>query len=441
MIVIIGNGISGVTAAREIRKKSDEPILIISSETKYFFSRTALMYVYMGHMKFEHTQPYEAHFWEENNIDLLQTRIQSIDAVSKQLTDETGNKIPYDKLIIASGSKPNKFGWVGQDLQGVQGLYSKQDLELMEQNTQGISDAVIVGGGLIGVEMAEMLLTRNIRVHFLVRETHFWGNVLPVEDADFLMDHFRLHHGISFHFNTELDEIQGNDQGSVSGIMTRDGRQIMCQFVGLTVGVSPNIAFLEGSGIQTERGVLVNEFLETNIPDVYAIGDCAQHLHPPSGRPAVEQVWYTGKIMGETVAETICGEKKPYQPGNWFNSAKFFDVEYQTYGWVGNSLNNDQDDFIFRAGNTILLHFVFEKQSRRFIGVNTFGIRLRHELFNQWLNQNRTIEFVLENLKIANFDPEFSKNYEKDIIQAFNARYGTSIESVKKIWWQKLLSR
>ena len=83
MIVIIGNGISGVTAARNIRKKSDVPITIISSESKYFFSRTALMYVYMGHMKFEHIEPYEPHFWEKNRISLLEARVDKIDIENK----------------------------------------------------------------------------------------------------------------------------------------------------------------------------------------------------------------------------------------------------------------------------------------------------------------------------------------------------------------------
>jgi len=131
-IVIIGNGISGVTSARHIRKASSHEITIISDETPYFFSRTALMYVYMGHMRFEHTQPYEDHFWVKNKINLVQKRVSRIDHHKKILEFEEGSTLGYDKLVIATGSKPNRFGWPGQDLKAVQGLYHKQDLDQFE---------------------------------------------------------------------------------------------------------------------------------------------------------------------------------------------------------------------------------------------------------------------------------------------------------------------
>ena len=147
-IVIIGNGIAGVTAARHIRKKSDKKITIISGESKYFFSRTALMYVYMGHLKFEHTQPYENWFWKKNNIELKEGFVTKIETDKNQLLFKDNSSLFYDKLIIATGSKPNKFGWKGQDLKGVMGLYHKQDLENLEKfapNKGVCKRAVIVG--------------------------------------------------------------------------------------------------------------------------------------------------------------------------------------------------------------------------------------------------------------------------------------------------------
>ncbi len=119
-IVIIGNGISGITAARHIRKLSDNKITVISGETDHFFSRTALMYVYMGHMKFEHTKPYEDDFWAKNRIELKRAWVTNIDFENKKLNLTGDETLNYDKLILALGSKPNKFGWKGQDLKGVQ---------------------------------------------------------------------------------------------------------------------------------------------------------------------------------------------------------------------------------------------------------------------------------------------------------------------------------
>jgi len=439
MIIIIGNGISGVTAARYIRKNSDEAITIISAESKYFFSRTALMYVYMGHMKFEHTQPYENNFWEKNKINLLQAKVQDINTSEKVLKLENRSDITYSKLILATGSKPNKFGWKGQDAIGVQGLYSKQDLESMETNTKGIHTAVVIGGGLIGIEMAEMLLSRNIKVHFLVREKCFWNGVLPNEDARFIMKHFEKHHGLIMHYNEELDEII-TVNNKATGIKTKSGDTIDCQFVGLAVGVSPNIDFIKSSGLETNKGVLVNRYLETSAKNVYAIGDCAEFVTPTPGRRSLEQVWYTGKFMGETVAKTITGTRTEYTPGHWFNSAKFFDIEYQTYGNVPNTLPEELDEFVFKhEKDEVLLHFVFDKETHRFVGINNFGIRLRHVLFNEWLNTNASVEDVLKDLKSANFDPEFYKKYETDVISQFNFKFATNLVSNQPKWWQNLL--
>ena len=438
MIVIIGNGIAGTTCARNVRKQSDLPITIISSESKYFFSRTALMYVFMGHMKFEHTQPYEPHFWEDNNINLIQDHVLEIDTTSKKIITKTGDQIQYEKLIIASGSKPNKFGWKGQDADGVGGLYSKQDLEYLEKRSGKIKKVVIVGGGLIGIELAEMCLSRNMEVHFLVREKTFWGGVLPSEDAEFIMHHLTKHHGLNMHYEEELEEILTDSTNTAVGIKTKSGKQIDCQFVGLTTGVSPNIDLIKDSKIETDRGILVNRSFETSEKNVYAIGDCAEFRNPAEGRQSIEQVWYTGKIMGETLADIILGKTVEYNPGHWFNSAKFFDIEYQTYGQVQNKLLEEQEEFVYKHPNEkILLHFVFEDQ--KFIGINAFGIRLRHALFNEWLLRGATIEEVLINLKTANFDPELYARYEDEIVAQFNAKFGTTIKVAKAKWWQKLM--
>jgi len=437
-IVIIGNGISGVTAARHIRKNSHAQITIISEEHPYFFSRTALMYVYMGHMKFEHTQPYEKHFWKKNNINLIQTRVESIVTKTKTLNLSHGEKLVYDSLIIATGSKPNKFGWKGQDAKGVMGLYHKKDLEALEQyapNNQMCKRAVIVGGGLIGIELAEMLHSRHIPVTFLVREDSFWNKVLPEGESE-LINREILEKGIDLRLNTNLKEILTDENGQVRGVKIQETEEeIPCNLVGLTAGVSPNIAFLKGSGIQTNKGVLVNRFLETNIPDVYAIGDCAEQKVPIGERRSIEAVWYTGRMMGETVAQTLCGNRIEYKPGFWFNSAKFFDIEYQTYGWVWALPKRNESRFYWEHfSRKKCLHFSFDKKSNVFLGVNTLGIRLRHEFFNAVLEQEKTIDYVLEHFEEAVFDPEFYPTYQKEIVAQFNREQKTTISIKKKHW-------
>ncbi|WP_130734084.1 NAD(P)/FAD-dependent oxidoreductase [Flavobacterium sp. J27] len=420
-IVIIGNGISGVTLARHIRKNSDKKITIISAETEYFFSRTALMYVYMGHMKFEHTQPYENHFWKKNRIDLVFKKVDKVlpNENSLLLNDQT--KFSYDKLVIATGSKSNKFGWPGQDAKGVLGLYHKQDLEELEVLSKEAKHAVIVGGGLIGIELAEMLLTRKIGVTFLVREKYFWGSVLPEGEAKLIEKHIKEHH-VDLRLETNLKEILTDENGRTKAILTEEGDEIECDIVGLTVGVSPNIAFLEGSGIETNKGVLVNRFLETNLSNIYAIGDCAEQREAIGYRRPVEAVWYTGRMMGEVLAQTICGNKMAYNPGPWFNSAKFLDIEYQTYGWVW-AKPRDYEKQIYweHKSGKIAVRIAYHKETQQFLGINTFGIRMRHDFFDKVLREQKTVGYVIDHLKQANFDPEFYTHYEKEMTQEFKS--------------------
>ncbi len=423
-IVIIGNGISGVSAARHIRKLSDKKITIISAETDHFFSRTALMYIYMGHMKYEHTKPYEDYFWSKNRIELKRAYVSKINSGNKELHFADGGTMNYDKLIIATGSKPNKFGWPGQDLDGVQGLYSFQDLEQLEKNAPNkevCKRAVIVGGGLIGIELAEMLHTRNIPVTFLVRESSFWHGVLPIGESEMINRHIKNHH-IDLRLSSNLKEILPDENGRARAVIIQEtGEELACDLVGLTAGVSPNIDFLKDSGIELGRGVKVNRFLETNVNDIYAIGDCAEQHEPIGNRRPIEAVWYTGRMMGETVAQTICGNRIEYKPGHWFNSAKFFDIEYQTYGWVFAQPRENETHFHWKhEDDTKCITINTEISTGKFLGINTFGIRMRHEVFDRWLTEERSTEYVVEHLVEANFDPEFYKKFESQIKAAFH---------------------
>ncbi|MCE7921426.1 MAG: FAD-dependent oxidoreductase [Haliscomenobacteraceae bacterium CHB4] len=479
-IVILGNGIAGITAARHVRKRSDHDITVVSDESDHFFSRTALMYVYMGHMRFRDIKPYEDWFWDKNRINLLSNRVERIDFQEKKLYfaprdhmpgENTGRggveasePLSYDKLLLATGSKPNKFGWPGQDLDGVHGLYHLQDLEAMERhsafmlNGQPITNnqqpatkrAVIVGGGLIGIEMAEMFHSRNIPVTFLVRESDFWNVVLPPEEARMVSRHLRGHH-IDLRLETELKEILPDDSGKkCTAVVTNKGEKIDCGFVGLTAGVSPNVDFLRNTELEISRGILVNEFLETNIPNVYAAGDCAELRQPLPGRKPIEAVWYTGRMMGETAAHNLISDfglgiadwhnpqspirnPQSYTPGIWFNSAKFFDIEYQVYGDIRPHLPEGHATLYWEhpdGKKSIRLNY--EKSGGRITGFNLMGVRYRQEVCDKWIRTGTHVEEVLHRLGMANFDPEFCPQHEKELIRVYNRQTGRHLKLRQK---------
>jgi NADPH-dependent 2,4-dienoyl-CoA reductase/sulfur reductase-like enzyme len=253
----------------------------------------------------------------------------------------------------------------------------------------------------------------------LVRENAYWSNVLPQEEAQLIGNHLQKH-GINLKFNTELKEIQTIDQNRVSSILTNAGETIKCQFVGITTGVKPNINFLENSLLEISKGILVNEFLETNIPDIFAAGDCAQFRIVKKGEPSVEQLWYTGKMQAESLANTLCGNREAYDRGIWFNSAKFFDIEYQTYGKVPAEITDEHESFYWEHENgKISFRANYNKSDRIILGFNFMGIRFRQVIAEQWIREQKEIDYIIEHLYQGWFDPEFSKSHDNEIATAF----------------------
>ena len=134
-------------------------------------------------------------------------------------------------------------------------------------------------------------------------------------------------------------------------------------------------------------------------------------------------------MMGEVLAQTICGNRIKYNPGHWFNSAKFLDIEYQTYGWVHGKKGRPENEAHFHwkhEDDTKCITVAYDKNTNKFLGINTFGIRMRHETFDTWLTEKRDVDYVINHLAEANFDPEFYSRFEKQIIQSYNNQLQTA---------------
>lgn len=433
-LVIIGNGITGVTAALTARRlRPTARITLVSDETTHHFSRTALMYVYMGHLRYPDIKPYEDWFWQENRLDLVYATATALDTQRKELTLSTQQILTYDKLLLATGSVSRFASWPGQHLRGVQGLYSLPDLAKMSRDTHDIKRAVVVGGGLIGIELAEMLHSRGIHVTQLVRDAHYWASVLPKPEAELIDQQLRTHH-IDVRYRTELAELLPDPEGRVRAVRTTAGEELAAQWVGLATGVTPNIELAAAAGLDTDRGILVNELLATSAPDVYAAGDCAQHRQPAAAEVPIEQLWYTGRAQGETVAHTICGQPLPYRRGTWFNSAKFFNLEYQTYGRVPVVPLAGEESFYWQHPTAPLaLRINFQPDARFAVtGMNAMGIRQRHEVWESWLQAGTPVQTVLQELGAANFDPEFFQQHEATIVRQFNEQFPAQPVTLKR---------
>ena len=216
--------------------------------------------------------------------------------------------------------------------------------------------------------------------------------------------------GMELLLSTELKSIEADGAGRACAVVTGEDRRIECELVCLTAGVSPNVELARSARIPCGRGVLVDWSLRCEVEDVYAVGDCAELKAEDGDRNTIQQVWYTGKKQGEVLGDVLAGDERRYEPGVWFNSAKFLDLEYQTYGQVGFHLPGEQHLFWEHPDGKHAVRIVYDEGG--VLGFNVMGIRWRHEVCERWLLARRSVDYVLEHMEEANFDPELFNSHE-----------------------------
>jgi NADPH-dependent 2,4-dienoyl-CoA reductase/sulfur reductase-like enzyme len=407
-LVIVGNGIAGSTAARHVRKACLScRITMVSDEAPHPFARTALMYVYMGHLTREHTKLYEDRFWRENRIDLVHDRAERLDGAGRTLALRSGGTLAFDGLLIATGSVPALPDVPGAALGGVQGLYHLADLDRMERGAAGAAETAVIGGGLIGVELAEMLRVRGKAVTFLVREPTYLPRVFTPDESALVAAEIRRH-GVDLRFGAEAAAFLPDDGGRVRAVRLADGAEVPAAFVGVGTGVRPNVAWLDGSGVETARGVRVDATLQTSLPGIYAAGDCAELAAPPDGEPPTRPIWYTARLQGATAALGLLGQPRAYAPGVFFNSAKFFDLEYQVYGRTDPRAGDGLADTAWSDGRRSLRIRHHTDGPRSVVGFSALGVRLRQDVCTRWIADGAPLDAVRARLADAWFDAEFT---------------------------------
>jgi NADPH-dependent 2,4-dienoyl-CoA reductase/sulfur reductase-like enzyme len=267
----------------------------------------------------------------------------------------------------------------------------------------------VIGGGLIGVEAAEVLHLRGLRTHFLIREPWYFPVALDAREAEVVAAHIR-HHGVDCRVGTPVNGMERRDGKLVLDI---PGEPLAVDLVLGAIGVVPATAFLAGSGIAlhpTNGGVETTDALaSTTAPDVWAAGDCAC-VTWADGTRRPEQLWYTSRDQGRIAARAMLGEDVRYRRGTWYNSAKFFDVEYTTAGYVppaGEARGPAWQTWYQQVPGQAVTQRIVVKDGA-VAGFNGLGSRWNHEVWMRWITERRPLAWVLDHMHEARFDEEFS---------------------------------
>jgi NADPH-dependent 2,4-dienoyl-CoA reductase/sulfur reductase-like enzyme len=412
---IVGNGVAGITAALDVRRRDPRAaITVISGETDYFFSRTALMYAFMDRLSRRDLEPYERGVYDAQRIRRVRGWVQDLDAHSRTLQLDNGQSIAWDRLLLATGSHPRRPDWQGLDRvrSGLVNFVSMQDLDACETVTRRGGKAVVVGGGLIGIELVECLRWAGMEVTFLIREPWYWPIALNEAESAMVIGHLR-HHGVNVVTGEVVTAVETDSAGAVAAVSTERGSRYECCALGVSIGVEPAVDWLHNVSTPPRlgRGVIVDAGFRASLPSVFAAGDCAE-IELSGRAPLVEQLWYSAKRQGALAARSVLGEPIQYEPPIFFNGSKFFEIEYTTVGRFPRDSEPAKlpaaHEFYFRyPGKDVSLRIAEQDGAVR--AFNLLGSRWDHNQCERWIEERRSLDDVMDRLHQAQFDVEFGR--------------------------------
>jgi NADPH-dependent 2,4-dienoyl-CoA reductase/sulfur reductase-like enzyme len=410
-LVIIGNGVAGVTCALNARRRDpDAQITIIGDETEWFYSRTALMYAFMDRLPRRALEPFERGMWKQQRLNLVHDRVVDLNAERREVRLASGRVLIYDRLVLAVGATPVPAPWPGSDTvrSGLVNFVSMQDLDACESAVRGAPRAIVVGGGLIGIELVECLVHHRVPTTFIVRDRWYWPVALCRAEAG-LVRECMIRHGVDVRLGESVAQVHASPEGAFQGVTLTGGERLSAPLLGVTIGVRPAVAqfakFAHSPAMG--RGIRVNAHFETSLPDVYAIGDCAE-IQQADGTVLHETIWYSAKRQGALLgARNLWGDRVPYVPPVFFNSSKLFDLEYTTVGQVTGLPDSTPTVILRHTRRPMLVRVVHDGEQVR--GFNMLGSRWNHEVLVRWIEERRSATYVLAHLLEAQFDVEFGR--------------------------------
>ncbi len=330
-MVIVGAGhAAGQTAASLRQAKYEGEIILIGDESHIPYQRPPLSKQYLsGEHGMERVYLRPEKFYAERDITVkVDTRVESIDTVAKNVSTDQGETIEYEHLLIATGSRPRILHIDGSDLPGIYYFRTVADVDAIRAQMSAGKKLVIVGGGYIGLEVASVGVTSGLQVHVLEMEERILQRVTTPEMSRYYHD---LHSARGVHIHTSKMVSGFTGDGQVSGVLCGD-ETIAADLVIVGIGIIPNTEIAEAAGIDCDNGILVNDHCATSIPGVYAAGDCTNHPNSLLGRRLRLESVPNAMEQARVVAANVCGADKTYASYPWFWSDQY-ELKLQMVGF------------------------------------------------------------------------------------------------------------
>lgn len=338
--VIIGMGVAAISALDAIRSVDKTgSITVIGADPHGFYSRPGLAYYLNRELPEKSLFPFPKAELAKYQANFMLASVRRILPQEQQIELTNGKMIGYDRLLLAVGASAVPIRTTGYDLEGVVKIDHLDDTRQIIKLAKKTKDAVVIGGGITALELAEGLAARKVRVHYLLRSDRYWSGVLDADESKIILKRLR-EEGISIYTHSEAAEILGK-RGKVVGVRTKDGKTLKAQMVAYAIGIRPRIELAQAAGLATERGILTNEYLQTSQPNIFAAGDVAQAYDPLSGRTIIDSLWNPAREQGYVAGLNMAGKATPYLKSAPFNVTRLAGLTTTIIGTVGNGQDED----------------------------------------------------------------------------------------------------
>jgi NAD(P)H-nitrite reductase large subunit len=335
--VVVGASAAGIGAVEAIREIDQTgTITMISDETCAHYSRPMISDLVSGKADTEKMKCRSDKFWKENNIEALTgKKATTLNLTEKTVQLDSGEKVAYEKLLIATGGKPFVPKMEGSDKDGVFTFTTIGDAQRLATKIDSINAkaAVVIGAGLIGISVTEALMKRGLKVTMVELQEKILSLLLDAKGSDIVEDVIRKA-GVNIITGQSVQKILGkpDNEGAVGGVILTKGDQVPCDLVIVAIGVVPRTELVAGTAVKTNRGIVVDCMMQTNVPDVYASGDVAEAYDFIMNQNRLLPLWPLAVLEGQVAGYNMAGKKTSYTGGTNMSSLKYFGIPIVSIG-------------------------------------------------------------------------------------------------------------
>lgn len=332
--VIIGNGIAGVEAAEALRTLDrDSSLTMVSVEPHPPYCRPMISLVLAGTARFEDLPIKGADFYDRLAIDMVEGEaVTAVSAAGREVVTSSGRRIPFDRLLIATGSHPRGIDAVGVELAGVFFLRTWDHAQRIVEALSATTRALVVGGGLVGFKAAHALLSRGVPVTMAITSSHPLAMQVDAEAGRLILDQLEAR-GLDVRLGVDVTAFDGDGTGRLRQAVLSDGTRVDCDVAVIGKGVVPTMGFVPPE-IETHAAIRVDQYQETTAPGIFAAGDCAEGIDVARGKPWVNAIWPVAVEQGRIAGWNMAGRKVANPGGLSRNVIRIFDLDVMTAGIV-----------------------------------------------------------------------------------------------------------